>query len=289
MLHAVEVPEEVYWARDESLARTPQFVLRTGVWYAVETMKPWTPRSIKNQKGKAPIACLTAYDALMARIIDEAGIPLILVGDSLANTALGFDSTVPATLEMMAHHTAAVVRGVTNALVVADMPFLTYHFTPQETLRNAGRLIQEAGADAVKIEGGVAMAQTVKLLTSNGIPVLGHIGLLPQSFKQTGYRTRGKTPAEARTLLADAKAIAEAGAFAIVIECVEEAVARRITRAVPVPTIGIGSGTGCDGQVRVIADILGLAPDAPKFVTPYVNLRAAIARAVTRYKQELNT
>ena len=249
-------------------------------------MKPWTPRTIKSLKGKAPLACLTAYDALIAGLIDRAGVPLILVGDSLANTALGFDSTVPATLDMMAHHTAAVVRGVKNAMVVADMPFLTYHFTPQETLRNAGRLVQEAGADAVKIEGGAAMAETVRLLTSNGIPVLGHIGLLPQSHKQTGFRARGKAAAEVRSLLADAKAIASAGAFAIVIECVEESVAKKITCAVPVPTIGIGSGAACDGQVRVIADVLGLTENTPKFAKPYANLRKVITTAVTRYLRD---
>jgi len=249
-------------------------------------MKPWTPRTIKNQKGKAPIACLTAYDALVATLLDQAGIPLILVGDSLANTALGFDSTVPATLEMMAHHTAAVVRGTKNAMVVADMPFQTYHFTPQESLRNAGRLIQEAGADAVMIEGGAAMADTVRLLTANGIPVLGHIGLLPQSHKQTGYRARGKTSAEARQLLADAKAITSAGAFAIVLECVEESVAQKITRAIPIPTIGIGSGTACDGQIRVIADVLGLTENAPKFAKPYANLRKAITSAALHYLRD---
>jgi len=250
--------------------------------------KLWTPSKIRAAKGKAKIPCLTAYDALTARLVDEAGIPLVLVGDSLATTALGFDTTLPATMDMMVHHTSAVVRAVKNAIVVADMPFLTYHFDAAETLRNAGRFLQECGADAVKLEGGGHQAKTVAHLVGNGIPVLAHIGVLPQSVRQKGYRHRGDTVTEARQLLADAKAVEKAGAFAVVLECVSAEVARKITKALAIPTIGIGAGAGCDGQVLVLADILGLTSGTPpRFVKRFASLDTAISRAIVAYRDEV--
>lgn len=247
-------------------------------------MKPWTTAKIRAAKGKAKLACLTAYDALTARLVDEAGVPLVLVGDSLATTALGYETTLPATLDMMLHHTAAVVRATKQALVVADMPFLTYQLSVEQALRNAGRFLQEAGADAVKLEGGTVRAEVIETLVSNGIPVLAHIGVLPQSVREMGYRSRGHADDEAARLKADAVAVAEAGAFAVVLECVSAPLAAEITRALPIPTIGIGAGAACDGQILVLADLLGLTPDpAPRFVRRFARLDKAIAGAVADY------
>jgi 3-methyl-2-oxobutanoate hydroxymethyltransferase len=253
-------------------------------------MKQWTARKIRHSKGSRRLACLTACDFAGARLLDAAGVPLVLVGDSLAMTSLGLETTLPATMEQMLHHTAAVSRGVREALVVADMPFMSYQVSEEQALRNAGRFLQEAGADAVKLEGGAIRAPLVRRLTENGIPVLGHIGLTPQSVMELGgFKVQGRKPEEAARLLADAEALAAAGAFAIVLECVPAALAAEITRAVPVPTIGIGAGAACDGQVLVLHDMLGLTPaeKQPRFVRRYAELAETIARAVAAYVRDV--
>ncbi|GAG18001.1 unnamed protein product, partial [marine sediment metagenome] len=222
------------------------------------------------QKGEK-IAMLTAYDYATAKLIDGAGIPLILVGDSLGMVVLGYESTIPVTMDEMIHHTKAVVRGTTRALVVGDMPFMTYQVSIDDALRNAARFIQEGGAQAVKLEGGESMAETVKRIVSSGIPVMGHIGLTPQSIHQLGgFKVMGKTLEAAIRLMNDAKALDEAGVFAIVLECVPEPLSKLITEKVSVPTIGIGAGKYCDGQVQVISDLLGLYTDfVPKHAKQY--------------------
>lgn len=250
----------------------------------------WTVSKIRALKGKSPFACLTAYDYLTARIIDEAGIPLILVGDSLGMVALGYETTIPVAMAAMLHHTAAVARGVKSALVVGDMPFLSYHASIQEAVKNAGAFLQSAGAGAVKIEGGAFRAPVVKTLVENGIPVMGHIGLTPQSIRALGgYKIAGKTPPEVRRLLADAKALEKAGAFALVLECMPPEAAGKITAAVKIPTIGIGAGPHCDGQILVTSDMLGFSSGAtsPKFVKRYADLTAQVSAAVGKYKAEV--
>jgi len=234
------------------------------------------------QKGDR-IAMLTAYDYSTAKIIDEAGIPLILVGDSLGMVVLGYESTIPVTMEEMLHHTKAVVRGTKQALVVGDMPFMTYHTSIMDALRNAGRFIQEGGAQAVKLEGGEEMADIVKRIVSCGIPVMGHIGLTPQSINQLGgFKAVGKTPETAIRLLNDARALDEAGVFAIVLEAVPEPLSKLITKKVRVPTIGIGAGKHCDGQVQVISDLLGLFTDfVPRHAKQYAKLFENIKLATT--------
>ncbi len=253
-------------------------------------MKTWTTTKILKSKGVKRLACLTAYDAAMARLIDEAGIPLILVGDSVANTMLGHATTLPVTMEQMLHHTAAVVRGVGSALVVADMPFMSFQINDDESVRNAGRFLQEAGADAVKLEGGAMRAALIRRLVDNGIPVLAHIGLTPQSVLAFGgYKVQGREPEAAQRLLADAQAVAEAGAFGVVLECVPAELAERITGAIPIPTIGIGAGAGCDGQVLVLHDMLGLTPPerTPRFVKRFAELGAAVTQATLDYVREV--
>jgi 3-methyl-2-oxobutanoate hydroxymethyltransferase len=253
-------------------------------------LKTWTTKKIREAKGAGTrLACLTAYDFTTARIMDGAGIPLILVGDSLGMTMLGYANTLPVTLDHMIHHTAAVSRGVANALVVADMPFMTYQVSDEQALTNAGRLLQEGGADAVKIEGGGSRVSRVARLTECGIPVLAHIGLTPQSVNQVGgFRLQGKSADDARRLLDDAVALAEAGAFAIVLECVPAPLARAITEAVPIPTIGIGAGPSCDGQILVYHDMLGLN-DAfqPTFVKRYAALADSMRQAFSAYAEEV--
>ena len=252
-------------------------------------MKTWTTKKIREAKGAGRLACLTAYDFTTARIMDGAGIPLILVGDSLGMTMLGYANTLPVTLDHMIHHTAAVSRGVANALVVADMPFLTYQVSDEQALTNAGRLLQEGGADAVKIEGGGSRVSRVARLTECGIPVLAHIGLTPQSVNQVGgFKLQGKSADDARRLLDDAVALAEAGAFAIVLECIPAPLARAITEAVPIPTIGIGAGPSCDGQILVYHDMLGLN-DAfqPTFVKRYAALADTMRQAFSAYVEEV--
>jgi 3-methyl-2-oxobutanoate hydroxymethyltransferase len=231
------------------------------------------------------ITCLTAYDYPTGRLVDEAGVDVVLVGDSLAMVMLGHDSTLPLTLEEALHHTKAVRRGVERGLVVADMPYGSYHGDINESLRNAMRFVKEAGAEAVKIEGGERRLELITRLTEAEIPVMGHIGLTPQSLNALGgYRVQGKTPNAAEQLLRDAKAVEAAGAFAIVLEAIPRELAAEITKAVEIPTIGIGAGPDCDGQVLVLHDMLGLTfQNAPKFARRYANIGEIISKAVREY------
>jgi 3-methyl-2-oxobutanoate hydroxymethyltransferase len=242
------------------------------------------------QKGEK-FTMLTAYDYSTAKIIDEAGIPLILVGDSLGTVVLGYESTIPVTMEDMLHHTKAVVRGSKRAMVIGDLPFMTYHISIDDALRNSSRLIQEAGAQAVKLEGGVNVADKVKRIVSCGIPVMGHIGLTPQSINQIGgFKIQGKTTKAAASLIRDALALEEAGAFAVVLETVPIPLAALITRKISIPTIGIGAGIFCDGQVQVINDMLGSFTDfIPKHAKQYVKLTDIIYNAVTQYDNEVKS
>ena len=249
-----------------------------------------TINQIKEMKPKGEkIAMLTAYDYSTARIVDEAGIPLILVGDSLGMVVLGYQSTIPVTMEDMLHHTKAVVRGTQRAMVIGDMPFMSYHISVDEALRNAARFIQEGGAQAVKLEGGVTVAEKVKRIVDCGIPVLGHIGLTPQSINQLGgYKVQDKSPEAAVRMLKDAQALEEAGAFSVVFESVPAPLATLITQKIAIPTIGIGAGIGCDGQVQVINDILGSFADfVPKHAKQYAKLVDTISNAITEYLNEV--
>ncbi len=240
------------------------------------------------QKGEK-ITMLTAYDYPTAKIVDEVGIPLILVGDSLGMVVLGYESTVPVTMEEMLHHTKAVVRGTKKALVVGDMPFMTYHISVDDALKNAARFIQEGGAQGIKLEGGVTVAEKVRRVVECGIPVMGHIGLTPQSIHQFGgFKVQGRTPEAAVKMLKDAQALEEAGAFAIVLETVPTPLATLITRKISIPTIGIGAGIGCDGQVQVINDILGSFADfVPKHAKQYAKLTDIMSSAITEYYNEV--
>jgi len=245
---------------------------------------------IKEMKKKGDkIAMLTAYDYPTAKIVDQAGIPLILVGDSLGMVILGYESTIPVTMAEMLHHTKAVVRGSQRAMVIGDMPFMSYHTSVDDALRNAALFIQEAGAQAVKLEGGITVAEKTKRLVDCGIPVMGHIGLTPQSIHQLGgYKVQGKTPEAATRLLKDAKALEEAGAFAVVLETVPAPLASLISQRIAIPTIGIGAGPGCDGQVQVLGDLLGLCPDfVPKHAKQYARLTDIMSSAVTQYYNEV--
>jgi 3-methyl-2-oxobutanoate hydroxymethyltransferase len=234
------------------------------------------------------IPMLTAYDYPTARILDDAGIPMLLVGDSLGQVMLGYDSTVRVTMDEMLHHTRAVVRGTKRALVVGDMPFLTYAST-DEAIDNAGRFLQDGGAQAVKIEGGVRSARIIEALVKAGIPVQGHIGWTPQSAHGMGgkVRVQGKTREAARALMADAVSVQDAGAFSIVLELVPEQLAALITSRLKIPTIGIGAGPGCGGQVQVVTDLLGVGDFVPRHAKPYADLRAAIAAAATAYAADV--
>ena len=234
------------------------------------------------------IAMLTAYDYPSAKLLDEAGIPFILVGDSVGTVVLGYDSEIRVTMEDMLHHTAAVVRGTNRALVVGDMPFLSYA-TPAEAVDNAGRFLQEAGAQAVKIEGGVRSARIIEAIARAGIPVMGHIGWTPQSKHALGgkVRVQGKTSDRARNLLADALAVQEAGAFSIVLELVPEQLATAITERLRIPTIGIGAGPGTSGQVQVLTDLLGWSDWHPKHARPFANLRETVLEAARSYASEV--
>jgi len=235
------------------------------------------------------LVMLTAYDATMARLLERAGVDLILVGDSVGMVVLGYDNTLPVTLEEMLHHTRAVSRGAERALVVADMPFLSYQVNADEAVRNAGRLLKEGGAAAVKLEGGRPVVDLVGRLVDLGIPVMGHLGLLPQSIHQVGgYIRQATTPAEADALLADTMALEAAGAFAVVLEAVPYTVARTVTAHVGIPTIGIGAGPDCDGQVLVSHDLLGLFDGfVPPFVRPYANLAETIVTATRTYMADV--
>lgn len=251
-----------------------------------------TINAIKEMKGKKEkIVMLTAYDYPTAKLVDEAGVPLILVGDSLGTVVLGYNSTIPVTMEEMLHHTRAVVRGTRQALVISDMPFMTYHISIMDAMRNAARFIQEGGAQAVKLEGGEVIAETVKRIVDCGIPVMGHIGLTPQFIHQLGgHRVQGKTSATAERLLHDARALEQAGAFAVVLELVPTQLSKLITMNIGIPTIGIGAGADCDGQVQVISDMLGLFTDfVPRHAKKYAKLADAIRTAIADYIAEVKT
>ncbi|OPJ61297.1 3-methyl-2-oxobutanoate hydroxymethyltransferase [Clostridium oryzae] len=237
------------------------------------------------------ITMLTAYDYSMAKIVDEAGINSILVGDSLGMVCLGYKDTLSVTMEDMLHHTKAVTRGAKNALVVADMPFMSYQTSVYDAVVNAGRLIKEGGAAAVKLEGGSSVAEQIKAIVSASIPVVGHLGLTPQSVNSFGgFKVQGKTQEAAQKLTEDAKIIEEAGAFAVVLECVPAELAKIITSKLSIPTIGIGAGKGCDGQVLVYQDMLGMFSDfKPKFVKQYANIGGIMTDAIKQYIVETNS
>ena len=250
-----------------------------------------TIQDIKQMKRSGEkIGMLTAYDYTTARLVEEAGVPMILVGDSLGNTMLGYGSTIPVTMEEMLHHTRAVVRGTQRALIVGDMPFMSYQVDEGEALRNAGRFLQEGGAQAVKLEGGRPVLAAVKRMVQIGIPVMGHLGLTPQSINQLGgYRVQGKTPEAATRMVEDALALQEAGIFSLVLECVPAPLSKLITEQLLVPTIGIGAGPDCDGQVQVIHDMLGLFTDfTPKHAKRYAELGEATKQAVSDYLREVS-
>lgn len=248
----------------------------------------WSAAKLKALKGEQKISMLTAYDALTASLVDDAGIPAILVGDSLGMTVLGYETTLPVSMDEMLHHTKAVSRGTLNAMVIADMPFMSYQPSLAMALENAGRFLKEAHADAVKIEGGLIRGPLIEALVQNGIPVLGHIGLTPQSVKEMGYKVQGKTSEQARELMDDAMAIEQAGAFAVVLECVPPELGEMISNALSIPTIGIGAGSGCDGQVLVFTDVLGMSSKpVAKFVKKYAHLNGIISEALTAYKNEV--
>ena len=258
-------------------------------------LKPERPEKVSapslrssKQRGER-LVCLTAYDYPTARIVDEAGIDIILVGDSLGNVVLGYGNTVPVTLDEILIHLKAVRRAVQRALLVADMPYGTFHTGDDDAVRNALRLVKEGGAEAIKLEGGHKRVQLVKRLVDEEISVMGHIGLTPQSINQLGaYRVQGKTAVAARQLIDDAKALEDAGAFAIVLEVVPREIARLITETVSIPTIGIGAGVHCDIQVLVIHDMLGLSfGKQARFVRPYANLRDVMTDAVSRYADDV--
>ena len=235
------------------------------------------------------LSMLTAYDYSTASLLDAAGINGILVGDSLGNVILGYEDTISVTMEDMIHHGAAVARGAKNALVVVDMPFMSYQGSVYDALKNAGRLMKEGRANAVKLEGGVEVVPQIQAIVQAGIPVMGHLGLTPQSINAFGgYKVQGKDEAAAQKLLDNAKAIAEAGVFAMVLECVPSALAKKVTEAVPVPTIGIGAGADCDGQILVYQDMLGMFSDfTPKFVKRYANIGEAMKAAFKGYINEV--
>ncbi|CAM3945548.1 3-methyl-2-oxobutanoate hydroxymethyltransferase [Cohnella lubricantis] len=253
--------------------------------------KPLTPprwKALKRQGNK--IAMVTAYDYPSAQLAEEAGVDAILVGDSLGNVVLGYDTTVPVTLDDMILHTKSVVRGAPGTMIVTDMPFATYRLGPEATLRNAARIMQEGGAHAVKLEGGADIAEEVRRLVSSGIPVLGHLGLTPQSLLQIGgYKIQGKDQASAERLLADAKTLEEAGAFGVVLELVMEPAAQQVTRELTIPTIGIGAGRGCDGQVLVYHDMIRYGSNIreKRMVKSYANVGDTIRSAIAEYVNEV--
>ena len=250
-----------------------------------------TTRTIAEKKAAGEkITSLTAYDYTFAKLLDEATIDIILVGDSVSNVIQGNETTLPVTLDEMIYHTKAVVRGAgTHSLVICDLPFMSYQTNAEEGFRNAGRVMKETGAGAVKLEGGKRVAATVKLMTDNGIPVCGHLGLTPQSINQFGtYRTRGTNTEEAQMLKDDALALQEAGAFAIVLEKIPAGLATEITKMLKIATIGIGAGNGCDGQILVLHDMLGLNEDFhPRFVRKYLQLSSEVREALKKYGDDI--
>ncbi|MGO5111573.1 3-methyl-2-oxobutanoate hydroxymethyltransferase [Oscillospiraceae bacterium LCP25S3_E10] len=246
-----------------------------------------TFKQSKQQGNK--ISMLTAYDYSTAKLMDEAGINAILVGDSLGNVVLGYEDTLSVTMDDMIHHGAAVARGVKNAMVVVDMPFMSYQTSVYDAVVNAGRLMKEGRASAVKLEGGKEVCPQVKAITEAGVPVMGHLGLTPQSINALGgHRVQGKTQQAAQKLLDDARALQEAGAFAVVLECVPEKLAEKVTKELEIPTIGIGAGAGCDGQVLVYQDMLGMFSDfTPKFVKKFANVGQVMKEAFKSYIDEM--
>lgn len=248
-----------------------------------------TARLLELKRKGARIVALTAYDAPTARLLNAAGVDVILVGDSVGNVKLGYENTLPVTVEEMLHHVKAVKRGNSSALLVADMPYLSYEIDAREAVRAAGRLIKEGGAEAVKLEGGIEVAAAVKELLRVNIPVMGHLGLTPQAVHRLGgYRVQGRAPRDAEKMLTDAKILEAAGAFALVLECVPAELAEEITRKLSIPTIGIGAGKGCDGQILVIDDLLGMSEaPAPKFVKRYAELHGTMLAAARRYADEV--
>lgn len=248
-----------------------------------------TVPAIKARKHTTKLTMVTAYDAPMARIVDEAGIDMILVGDSVATTVLGRPDTLSATVEIMIHHSAAVAQAQPRSLIVTDLPWLSYHISTEETIRNAGRLVREGKAEAVKLEGGRKRLPMIEALLAAEIPVMGHLGLTPQSVHAMGgYRVQGKELEDARELLKDARALAEAGVFALVLEGIPDVLAQIITQEIAIPTIGIGAGPHCDGQVLVFHDILGLSTNhLPKFVRQYAQLAEAATQALKQYSADV--
>lgn len=251
--------------------------------------KVTVPEIGKMKQAGKKITSLTAYDYSFAKILDEAGIDILLVGDSLGSVIQGQESTLPVTLDEMVYHTRAVVRGRKRALVVADMPFLSFQVSVEEAKRNAGRFLQEGGAEAVKLEGGVVVLQTIQAIVRMGVPVMGHVGLTPQWIHRFGgYRVQGKEKAEREAILKDALAVEEAGAFSVVLEGIPADLAREITQRLSIPTIGIGAGVNCDGQVLVVHDMLGLFDVyTPKFVKKYADLKTVMAKAVKNFIAEV--
>lgn len=251
-----------------------------------------TIRTLPRMKAQGEkITMLTAYDYPLARAVDEAGIEVILVGDSLGMVVLGHPTTLPVTMDDMVHHCKAVARGVSRALLVADLPFMSYQVSREDALRNAGRLVKEGGAEAVKLEGGAEVLEAVEALVGAGIPVMGHLGLTPQSYHQMGgYRVQARTAEEADRLLKDAGALERAGIFSLVLEGIPSEVARRVTESLTVPTIGIGAGPSCDGQVLVAHDMLGLQEDlSPKFVKRYAQGRQVFLEAMRQFRTEVRS
>ncbi|MCX7880329.1 MAG: 3-methyl-2-oxobutanoate hydroxymethyltransferase [Ignavibacteria bacterium] len=256
----------------------------------VDPRKVTTFRLQEMKKLGQKIVCLTAYDALIARILDESGIDVILVGDSLGNVVQGLETTIPVTLEDIIYHTKAVVRGAKRPLIIADMPFMSYQVSADEAFTNAGRIMKETGCGGVKLEGASEIIlQAIKRMTESGIPVMGHVGLTPQSIHKFGsYRARGKDPQEAESIFRDAVNLEKAGVFAIVLEKIPAELAKRITKTVQVPTIGIGAGPHCDGQILVYTDMLGLTIDfSPRFVRRYSQLYQIILSACKKYSEDV--
>ena len=252
--------------------------------------KVTVPEILRRKGGSDPIVALTAYDFPFGRIADAAGVDVLLVGDSLGMVMHGFETTIPVTLDMMILQGQAVMRGSQKALVVVDLPFGSYEESPQHAFRSAARIMKETGCGAVKLEGGERMSETIAFLVQRGIPVMGHVGLTPQSINTIGgFKVRGRDSEGAARVLADGVAAAKAGAFAIVLEAVVEPLAREITAAVPVPIIGIGASPFCDGQILVLEDMLGLSPRVPKFVKRYGSLAGAIEESVRAYADEVRS
>ncbi|HEB68656.1 MAG TPA: 3-methyl-2-oxobutanoate hydroxymethyltransferase [Desulfobulbus sp.] len=251
-----------------------------------------TVKDIMEMKGgQRKISMLTAYDAPMAALLDQSGIDILLVGDSLGMVILGLDSTVPVTMEQMLHHAAAVRRGAQNALVIGDMPFGSYQVAPGETVKNGVRFLKEAGCDGVKLEGGESVCDEVRALVRAGVPVMGHLGLTPQTAGRLGgFKVQGKSLEAGRTMLADARALEDAGAFSLVLECVPGPLAEVVTRGISIPTFGIGAGPHCDGQVLVTNDMLGLFEKfTPGFVKKYLDLAPQMKEAITAFQDEISS